>query len=122
MAHISVGTRSRPLNSKIDDESFTLKDEKDEQYVFSFDKLFYDDSGQADVYEILGRPIVRGVKPIPSASLAIRPITHLKSMDEIKSCDEIEDWRVGINSLGYISLATLRRSTPSHLSSPHFQL
>ncbi|GJT35309.1 kinesin-like protein KIN-1, partial [Tanacetum coccineum] len=35
-------------------------DEKDEQYVFSFDKVFYDDSGQADVYEILGRPIVRG--------------------------------------------------------------
>nr|GEW47797.1 kinesin-like protein KIN-1 [Tanacetum cinerariifolium]GFC89120.1 kinesin-like protein KIN-1 [Tanacetum cinerariifolium] len=48
MAHISVGTRFSPLNSKIDDESFTLKDEKDEQYVFSFDKVFYEDSEQAE--------------------------------------------------------------------------
>ncbi|GJX41470.1 kinesin-like protein KIN-1 [Tanacetum coccineum] len=69
MAHICVCTRFRPLNSKIDDESicisrsdsqsFTLKDEKDEQYVFSFDKVFYEDSEQADVYEFLARPIVR---------------------------------------------------------------
>ncbi|KAL4569280.1 hypothetical protein LXL04_024916 [Taraxacum kok-saghyz] len=35
------------------------QDEKDEQYMFSFDKVFYEDSEQADVYEFLARPIVR---------------------------------------------------------------
>ncbi|XP_071693512.1 kinesin-like protein KIN-1 isoform X2 [Rutidosis leptorrhynchoides] len=72
MANICVCARFRPLNSKengesicisrSDSQSFTLKDEKDEkdeQYVFNFDKVFYEDSAQADVYEFLAAPIVR---------------------------------------------------------------
>lgn len=38
-----------------------LQDDKDEKYMFSFDKVFYDDSEQADVYEFLARPIVIGI-------------------------------------------------------------
>ncbi|CAH1413941.1 unnamed protein product [Lactuca virosa] len=69
MASICVCARFRPLNSREDGEaicitrsdsqSFSIKDEKDEQYMFSFDKVFYEDSEQADVYEFLARPIVR---------------------------------------------------------------
>ncbi|KAK9057614.1 hypothetical protein SSX86_022450 [Deinandra increscens subsp. villosa] len=69
MANICVCARWRPANSKEDGEalcisrtdsqSFTLEDEKDEKYMFSFDKVFYDDSEQADVYEFLARPIVQ---------------------------------------------------------------
>ncbi|KAJ0636243.1 putative minus-end-directed kinesin ATPase [Helianthus annuus] len=68
MANIRVCARLRPANSKEDGEAlcftrsdsqcFTLQDEKDEQYMFSFDKVFYEDSEQADVYEFLARPIV----------------------------------------------------------------
>ncbi|KAI3699180.1 hypothetical protein L2E82_43278 [Cichorium intybus] len=69
MANICVCARFRPLNSReeggpicitrSDSQSFSIKDEKDEQYLFSFDKVFYEDSEQADVYEFLARPIVR---------------------------------------------------------------
>ncbi|KAL8209375.1 hypothetical protein R6Q57_006107 [Mikania cordata] len=69
MANICVCARWRPSNSKeggealciarSDSQSFTLEDEKDEKYMFSFDKVFYEDSEQADVYEFLARPIVR---------------------------------------------------------------
>ncbi|XP_052625282.1 kinesin-like protein KIN-1 [Lactuca sativa] len=69
MASICVCARFRPLNSREDGEaicitrsdsqSFSIKDEKDEQYMFSFDKVFYEDSEQADVYEFLAGPIVR---------------------------------------------------------------
>ncbi|KAJ9564807.1 hypothetical protein OSB04_000773 [Centaurea solstitialis] len=44
--------------TRSDSQTFTLKDDKDEQYMFSFDKVFYEDSQQADVYEFLARPIV----------------------------------------------------------------
>ncbi|KAI3716800.1 hypothetical protein L1987_67957 [Smallanthus sonchifolius] len=69
MANICVCARFRPAILKEDGEalciarsdsrSFTLEDEKDEQHMFSFDKVFYEDSEQADVYEFLARPIVR---------------------------------------------------------------
>ncbi|KAK1418537.1 hypothetical protein QVD17_27682 [Tagetes erecta] len=69
MASICVCARWRPATSKEDGEplcisrsdsqSFTLEDDKDEKYMFSFDKVFYEDSEQADVYEFLARPIVR---------------------------------------------------------------
>ncbi|XP_071695478.1 kinesin-like protein KIN-1 [Rutidosis leptorrhynchoides] len=36
-----------------------LQDEKDEHYLFNFDKVFYEDSAQADVYDFLAAPIVR---------------------------------------------------------------
>ncbi|KAM7472774.1 hypothetical protein LguiA_010957 [Lonicera macranthoides] len=37
-----------------------ITDEKDEEFTFSFDGVFYQGSQQADVYEFLARPIVRG--------------------------------------------------------------
>ncbi|KAL3715904.1 hypothetical protein ACJRO7_007632 [Eucalyptus globulus] len=73
-ANITVCARFRPLSSKerrdhgdsvcierIDDEAFNLKDEKEGEMKFSFDKVFYDDSKQDDVYSFLARPIVRDV-------------------------------------------------------------
>ncbi|KAK7337818.1 hypothetical protein VNO77_18405 [Canavalia gladiata] len=72
MSNITVCARFRPSNSKekqnsndsvcircIDAENFIFKDEKDEEFVFSFDRVFYEKSEQADVYEFLALPIVR---------------------------------------------------------------
>ncbi|CAN1232829.1 Kinesin-like protein KIN-1 [Linum perenne] len=71
-ANVTVCSRFRPLSSKerrdnggrvcvrrVDDDTFVLKDEKDEEFSFSFDKVFYEDSMQADVYEFLALPIVK---------------------------------------------------------------
>ncbi|KAE9598112.1 putative minus-end-directed kinesin ATPase [Lupinus albus] len=72
MSNITVCVRFRPLTSKekphsddsvcircIDSETFIFKDEKDEESMFSFDKVFYEKSEQADVYQFLALPIVR---------------------------------------------------------------
>ncbi|CAI0551097.1 unnamed protein product [Linum tenue] len=72
ISNVTVCSRFRPLSSKerkdhggrvcvcrIDDETFVFKDEKEEESTFSFDKVFYEDSLQADVYEFLALPIVR---------------------------------------------------------------
>ncbi|CAI0391981.1 unnamed protein product [Linum tenue] len=74
ISNVTVCSRFRPLNSKerkdhggqvcvrrIDDETFVFKDEKEEESTFSFDKVFYEDSLQADVYEFIALPIVRDV-------------------------------------------------------------
>ncbi|RDX82163.1 Kinesin-like protein KIN-1, partial [Mucuna pruriens] len=74
MSNITVCARFRPTNSKekqngndsicircIDTETFFFKDEKDEEFVFSFDRVFYEKSEQADVYQFLALPIVRDV-------------------------------------------------------------
>ncbi|RZB97310.1 Kinesin-like protein KIN-1 isoform B [Glycine soja] len=74
MSSITVCARFRPSNSKekqngndsgcirnIDTETFICKDEKDEEFVFSFDRVFYEKSEQADVYQFLALPIVRDV-------------------------------------------------------------
>ncbi|KAL9271442.1 Kinesin-like protein [Drosera capensis] len=71
MSNFLVCARFRPLSSKekrdfgdsvsvqkIDDESFVFKDEKDGDVTFCFDKVFYEESDQADVYEFLVLPIV----------------------------------------------------------------
>ncbi|CAN0914342.1 Kinesin-like protein KIN-1 [Linum grandiflorum] len=71
-ANVTVCSRFRPLSSKerrdhggrvcvrrVDGETFVLKDEKDEDFTFSFDRVFYEDSLQADVYEFLALPIVK---------------------------------------------------------------
>ncbi|KAI5587386.1 hypothetical protein POPTR_005G038900v4 [Populus trichocarpa] len=71
MSNITVCARFRPLSTKerkdscdsicissIDSESFIFKDEKDE-CTYSFDKVFYEESMQADVYEFLALPIVK---------------------------------------------------------------
>ncbi|OMO94816.1 hypothetical protein COLO4_16160 [Corchorus olitorius] len=72
MSNITVCARFRPLSSKekrdhganiciqsVDSESFIIKDKKDEGFTFSFDKVFYEKSKQADVYEFLVLPIVQ---------------------------------------------------------------
>ncbi|XWS57579.1 hypothetical protein CRYUN_Cryun09bG0186000 [Craigia yunnanensis] len=72
MSNVTVCVRFRPLSSKekrdlgdniciqsIDSETFIIKDEKEEGFTFSFDKVFYEKSKQADVYEFLVLPIVR---------------------------------------------------------------
>lgn len=38
------------------------QDEKDESITFGFDRVFYEDSEQAHVYEFLALPIVQGTK------------------------------------------------------------
>lgn len=37
------------------------QDEKDEELTFCFDRVFYQESQQADVYEFLALPIVKGM-------------------------------------------------------------
>ncbi|KAL5768455.1 hypothetical protein ACOSP7_015002 [Xanthoceras sorbifolium] len=72
MSNITVCSRFRPLSSKekinhgdnvcvhgIDAETFVFKDEKEENFSFSFDRVFYEKSEQAEVYEFLALPIVR---------------------------------------------------------------
>ncbi|KAF3943871.1 hypothetical protein CMV_029608 [Castanea mollissima] len=72
MSNITVCARFRPLSSKerrdhgdsvcircIDTETFVLKDEKEEDIMFSFDRVFCEKSDQAEVYEFLVLPIVR---------------------------------------------------------------
>ncbi|TYJ11614.1 hypothetical protein E1A91_A11G288400v1 [Gossypium mustelinum] len=72
MSNVTVCVRFRPLSSKekrdlgdniciqsMDSETFIIKDEKEEGFTFSFDKVFYEESNQADVYEFLVLPIVR---------------------------------------------------------------
>ncbi|XP_022156790.1 kinesin-like protein KIN-1 isoform X2 [Momordica charantia] len=72
MSNITVCARFRPLSSKerrdhgdavciqcVDSETFVFKDEKAEEFSFSFDKVFYEKSEQADVYRFLAQPIVR---------------------------------------------------------------
>ncbi|KAL5705938.1 serine/threonine-protein kinase KIN2 [Ranunculus cassubicifolius] len=71
MSNITVCARFRPLSSKekrdhgesicinrLNSESFVVKDDKEEEFTISFDKVFYEESEQADVYEFLVRPIV----------------------------------------------------------------
>ncbi|KAJ0971153.1 hypothetical protein J5N97_019112 [Dioscorea zingiberensis] len=72
MSNITVCVRFRPLSLKekrvhgdsvcimcSDAESFVFKDEKEEDLPFCFDRVFYQDSAQADVYEFLALPIVQ---------------------------------------------------------------
>ncbi|OWM69482.1 hypothetical protein CDL15_Pgr013943 [Punica granatum] len=79
MSNITVCARFRPLSSRerrdygdsiciqrIDDETFSLKvhdhlllDEKEGDFKFTFDRVFYETSEQVDVYTFLARPIVR---------------------------------------------------------------
>ncbi|KAI8014699.1 Kinesin-like protein KIN-1 [Camellia lanceoleosa] len=72
MSNIRVCARFRPPSSKeridhgdgicirsLDLETFVFKDEKQEEYTFSFDRVFYEGSEQADVFEFLALPIVR---------------------------------------------------------------
>ncbi|KAH9603981.1 hypothetical protein KSS87_023584 [Heliosperma pusillum] len=73
MSKVIICARFRPLSSseikdhgtsvsihRIDDDSFNFKDEKDGDLTFNFDKVFYEDSAQASVYEFLALPIVQG--------------------------------------------------------------
>ncbi|CAK9870580.1 unnamed protein product [Sphagnum jensenii] len=72
MSNVAVCVRIRPLSEKeaqygsmvpcirrSDQESFTFKDDKEEESVFTFDRVFYEDSIQADVFEFVAKPIVK---------------------------------------------------------------
>ncbi|XP_075511098.1 kinesin-like protein KIN-1 isoform X2 [Primulina tabacum] len=74
MRNIRVCALFRPLNEKersdhgdavcitgVDSESFIIKDEKQEEVEFCFDKVFYQGSEQADIYEFIALPIVKGI-------------------------------------------------------------
>ncbi|XP_011088449.1 kinesin-like protein KIN-1 isoform X3 [Sesamum indicum] len=74
MPNIRVSALFRPLSLKekfehgdsvsiraIDTESFIFKDEKEEEIKFHFDRVFFQGSQQADIYELLALPIVKGV-------------------------------------------------------------
>ncbi|TVU00724.1 hypothetical protein EJB05_53834 [Eragrostis curvula] len=71
MSNVTVCVRFRPLSHKerkangdkicfrkLDSESFVVKDEREEDVIFSFDKVFYEDAEQSDVYNFLAVPIV----------------------------------------------------------------
>ncbi|XP_073012159.1 kinesin-like protein KIN-1 isoform X1 [Typha latifolia] len=71
MSNITVCVRFRPLTSRerkvhcdsvciqcLDVKSFVFKDEKEEDITFCFDRVFYQDSEQSDVYDFLAMPIV----------------------------------------------------------------
>lgn len=68
---MTVCVRFRPLSHKerktngdkvcfkrLDSESFVFKDEREEDVIFSFDRVFYEDAEQSDVYNFLAVPIV----------------------------------------------------------------
>ncbi|XP_010552747.1 PREDICTED: kinesin-like protein KIN-1 isoform X1 [Tarenaya hassleriana] len=72
MSNVTVCARFRPLSSKekrdqgnsvcvkgIDNETFVFKDEKEEESIFTLDRVFHEDSAQAAVYQFLALPIVR---------------------------------------------------------------
>ncbi|XP_062097041.1 kinesin-like protein KIN-1 [Humulus lupulus] len=72
MSNIAVCARFRPLSSKerrddgdsvcvqcLDSETFIFKDEKEGNSTFTFDRVFYENSEQAQVYEFLALPIVQ---------------------------------------------------------------
>ncbi|KAF3632786.1 Kinesin-1-like protein PSS1 [Capsicum annuum] len=73
MSSMKVCVLFRPLNSKelsefgdavsvqgINSDSFIIKDEKEQEFEFTFDRVFYQGSEQADIYEFLALPIVQG--------------------------------------------------------------
>ncbi|CAN4108699.1 unnamed protein product [Withania somnifera] len=73
MSTMKVCVLFRPSNSKelsefgdavsvqgINSESFIIKDEKEQEFDFTFDRIFYQGSEQADIYEFLALPIVQG--------------------------------------------------------------
>ncbi|KAL6857168.1 hypothetical protein ACP4OV_018550 [Aristida adscensionis] len=71
MSNVTVCVRFRPLSpkerkangdkvcfKKLDSESCVFKDERDEDVIFSFDRVFYEDAEQCDVYNFIAVPIV----------------------------------------------------------------
>ncbi|KAF4364960.1 hypothetical protein G4B88_021777 [Cannabis sativa] len=72
MSNIAVCARFRPLSTKerrddgdsiciqcLDSDTFTFKDEKEGNSTFTFDRVFYENSEQAQVYDFLALPIVQ---------------------------------------------------------------
>nr|XP_009393964.2 PREDICTED: kinesin-like protein KIN-1 isoform X1 [Musa acuminata subsp. malaccensis]XP_018679273.1 PREDICTED: kinesin-like protein KIN-1 isoform X1 [Musa acuminata subsp. malaccensis]XP_018679274.1 PREDICTED: kinesin-like protein KIN-1 isoform X1 [Musa acuminata subsp. malaccensis]XP_018679275.1 PREDICTED: kinesin-like protein KIN-1 isoform X1 [Musa acuminata subsp. malaccensis]XP_018679276.1 PREDICTED: kinesin-like protein KIN-1 isoform X1 [Musa acuminata subsp. malaccensis]XP_018679277.1 len=73
MVNVTVCVRFRPLSlsekrlhgdsiciQALNTQSFTFKDEKEEDITFCFDRVFYQDSEQVDVYDFLAMPIIEG--------------------------------------------------------------
>ncbi|XP_023638365.1 kinesin-like protein KIN-1 isoform X1 [Capsella rubella] len=72
MSNVTVCARFRPRSSKefrdhndgvcvrgIDAETFVFQDDKEDELTFSLDRVFYEESPQAAVYEFLALPIMR---------------------------------------------------------------
>ncbi|KAI3948107.1 hypothetical protein MKX01_014706 [Papaver californicum] len=88
MSNVTVCARFRPLNSKekrengdkicihnLDPETFVIKDEKEREFTFCFDKVFYQDSKQSDVYEFLALPIVKDAVNAINGTIIIYGLT-----------------------------------------------
>eukprot|EP01018_Ginkgo_biloba_P012352 Gb_28105 [translate_table: standard] len=72
MSNVSVCVRFRPFNSReirqgaelscirrSDQQSFVFKDDKEGEFAFCFDRIFYQDSTQSDVFDFVVMPIVK---------------------------------------------------------------
>ncbi|KAH9317368.1 hypothetical protein KI387_019137, partial [Taxus chinensis] len=72
MSNVSVCVRFRPLNARelkygvetscirrLDEKTFIFKDDKEGEFTFCFDRIYYEDSTQAEVFEFLALPIVK---------------------------------------------------------------
>ncbi|CAE6082222.1 unnamed protein product [Arabidopsis arenosa] len=73
MSNVTVCARFRPRSSKemrdpsrdgvcarpIDAETFVFQDDKEDEFTFSLDRVFYEDSTQAALYDFLALPIMR---------------------------------------------------------------
>ncbi|XP_059069934.1 kinesin-like protein KIN-1 isoform X3 [Cryptomeria japonica] len=72
MSNVSVCVRFRPLNARelkhgaeascvrrFDDQSFVFKEDKEGEFTFCFDRIYYQDSTQAEVFEFLALPIIK---------------------------------------------------------------
>ncbi|KAL6199824.1 hypothetical protein ACLB2K_029606 [Fragaria x ananassa] len=67
MPFLALGNTHQATHTKVicihcvDLQSFVFKDEKEEEFTFEFDKVFYENSEQGPVYEFLALPIVKEI-------------------------------------------------------------
>ncbi|KMZ76271.1 Kinesin-1-like protein PSS1 [Zostera marina] len=106
MSKIRVCVRFRPLNStekkqfdgklcvkELDDESFLFNAEREENVAFCFDKVFYQNSKQHDVYEFLAKPMVHDVLDLMNSTIITygqtgAGKTYTMEGPDISNCEE----------------------------------
>lgn len=64
--------------------TYQSQDEKEEIFTFSFDKVFYENSEQANVFEFLALPIVRGISRTQNSVYVLRKLLKRKDIWKIK--------------------------------------
>lgn len=64
--------------------TYQSQDEKEEIFTFSFDKVFYENSEQANVFEFLALPIVRGICRTQNSVCVPRKLLKRKDISKIK--------------------------------------